>query len=107
MMATEQIIALSNEAAARAAQDRLTPYVPWDAEEVARYGPTEPDPVPEPRLVQPDGWELLEHRMADKTGWGDEDEPAMTVGQLRAWVIENIEDRPRATGSSRRVSSRW
>ena len=90
MMGTEQIIAMSNEAAARAAQDRLTPYVPWDAAEVARWGESSAIPIPNLGSYRPEGWELVEHRMADATGWGADDEPAMTTAQLRAWVTDHI-----------------
>lgn len=90
MMSTEQIAELADEAAERAALEGLQPYVPWDAEEVRRWGADRPIPIPNLGSLRPEGWKLEEHRMADKTGWGDESEPAMTVGQLQDWVIEHM-----------------
>ncbi len=91
MMGAEMIRQMSDEAAERAARNGLTPYVPWNADEVAGYGETRPVPFPNLGSLIPEGWKLVEHRMVDKTGWGDESEPALTLGELRTWVIEEVE----------------
>lgn len=92
MMSTDQIIAMSDEAAERAAAEGLTPYVPWDRSEVEAYGTDRAIPFPNLGSHRPAGWDLVEHRMADATGWGDESEPAMTVEQLQRWVIEHLSE---------------
>lgn len=88
-MSTEMINQLSDEAAERAAQKGLTPYVPWDADEVAEYGESRNIPFPNLGSHRPAGWELVEDRMVDKSGMGDESEPALTVRGLRQWVTDN------------------
>lgn len=90
MMDTATIRALADEQAERAAREGQTPYVPWDEREVGEYGFVRPVPFPNIGSYEPEGWELVEHQLVDKTGLGAEDEPALTLSQLKAWINEGL-----------------
>ncbi len=87
MMSPQTIRYLAQQAARRAAKAKATPLV------------IEGEDMPDtPRMLQylrnmpnigsyrPKGWKLAEHQLVDKSGWGCEDEPALTVRGLLAWV---------------------
>jgi hypothetical protein len=90
MMDTDTIRALADEQAERAAREGHTPYVPWDEVEVAEYGFIRPVPFPNIGSYSPPGWELVEHELVDKTGMGEDWEPALTLSQLKAWINEGM-----------------
>ena len=81
MMSLAEINRLSDEAAKEAAEKGLVPYVPFNRKELDNY-PT--FPFPNIGSHKPEGWiELEDKRMfVDKTGMGDENEPALTIQQL-------------------------
>lgn len=90
MMDTDTIRALADEQAEIAAREGHTPYVPWDAAEVDAYGVSRNVPFPNIGSYEPFGWELVESQLVDSSGFGADDEPALTLPQLRAWVSENL-----------------
>lgn len=82
MMSTESIIALAREQAVRAFVEEREPYVP----EVGEPDRWSTFPIPNLGSYQPAGWRLEEHVLVDKTGWGIESEPALTVRGFKQWV---------------------
>jgi hypothetical protein len=77
MMSLEAIRYVNQQIGARAAQEGLVPYVPFNADETDYYPPF---PFPHLGYYQPDDWERTEaHWFIDKTGWGREEEPALTA----------------------------
>ena len=90
MMSAEYINSLADEAAIEAKRNRKRPVVIQDAdiltpEQIAKR-------IPNLGSYRPQGWSIQEHRMADSSGFGSESEPAMTLRQLKAWVLENPDD---------------
>jgi hypothetical protein len=85
MMGLETIRDLSREAgeAAEAAGD--TPHSYWRGDPTRRG---EGFPFPNLGDYRPEGWNLVGTLFADATGWGAEDEPALTVGQLETKINE-------------------
>lgn len=79
MMSPETIREVQREAAERAAAENLTPFVFWPEDE--------PDTGMVPFIGDfvPRGWRLVRTYFVDATGWGREDEPAMTIP---AWQAE-------------------
>ena len=90
MYSPETIAAMSDEAAREAASLNKVPYVPWDRREVDAYGVSRTIPFPNLGAHRPIGWRLVEHRLVDAYGWGDESEPALTPRGMRAWVTEHL-----------------
>lgn len=77
MFSPETLRAMSAEAAARAAAENRVPFAYWPQDEV-----TAPFPFPNLGDHRPAGWRLIDTLFADKTGWGYDDEPALSVAQL-------------------------
>lgn len=92
MLSATQIVSMSDEAAEKAARKGRHPYKPWNAAEVAGYGITRKVPFPFIGSYRPVGWELVEHRLVDSSGFGANDEPALTLEQLREWVTAHRND---------------
>jgi len=94
MMSLQAIRALSAEQAERAAEEELTPFVPFNVEEVESW-----DRFPFPNIgdYTPPGWERVEGAewFVDKTGWGSEGEPALTVRGFQAALVEYVRENPR------------
>lgn len=82
---------LADKQARKAAKDKKTPYIPYDAAEVERYGDS-PFPFPNIGTYRPKGWTMVDEWMVDSSGWGTEDEPALTIQGLKKKIIQNIED---------------
>lgn len=78
MMSIETIRQMSQEAAERAAAEHLEPYIIWQDD----IDNMPPFPFPSLGDYVPDGWELVETYFVDSSGFGREDEPALTVGQF-------------------------
>ncbi len=87
MMSAGTIRRLAREQAKRAARAKALPLVV--------EGEDMPDNVrmfeyirsmPNIGTYRPNGWKLVEHCMVDKTGFGHEDEPALTISGLIRWV---------------------
>ncbi len=86
MMSLEAIRQMADDATAEAARRGLHPY-PIDSDALSRMpGGTDWDgrsPYPFPFLGDhTGGWTLVETHLADASGWGADDEPALTREQL-------------------------
>ncbi len=87
MMDAQTIRHLAQQQARRAARAKSLPLViegedmPNDARlfEYVRH-------MPNIGTYLPRGWKLIDHQLVDKTGWGREDEPALTIRGLLSWV---------------------
>ncbi len=87
MMSAAAIRQLAQQQARRAARARAQPLViegedaPDDVRlfEYLRHMPNIGD-------YRPRRWKLVEHRLTDKSGFGREDEPALTIAGLMCWV---------------------
>ncbi len=87
MMSSQTIRHLAQQQARRAAKAKAQPLViegedmPDDVRlfEYVRHMPNIGD-------YRPRGWRLVEHRLVDKTGFGLESEPALTIPGLLWWV---------------------
>ena len=89
MMSIEYILALADEAGEVAKEAGEEPYV-YQVEETVGA----PFPFPNLGSYRPLGWEMGEYHTVDKTGWGAEDEPALTHRQLVALIESVREERP-------------
>ena len=78
MMSLAGIKQASGEAAEAASAAGMSPYVPWDADEIDEWPPF---PFPELGDLEPEGWqELTELQMfVDSSGFGQEGEGALTI----------------------------
>jgi len=85
MMSLGSIHQMSRETGKRAAQMAMMPYVPIHEEEIYTYPPF---PFPNIGDHRPKGWELVDTLFCDSSGFGAEDEPALSVRQLRRKLIE-------------------
>lgn len=92
MMDLATIEAMSRKAARKAAAENLTPYVPYNADEVENY---ESFPFPFLGTLVPDGWEETEDQwFVDSSGFGREGEPALTVEQFQRELYDYVVDHP-------------
>jgi len=89
MMSLQTIKAMSAEAGAQAAQRGLYPKMFWDYELADAKAQVERGEIPAllkqiPLLGDhiPKGWEIEEELFCDASGFGQEDEPALTVRQF-------------------------
>jgi len=89
MMSLEAIRHLADEAAQSAAAEDLEPYVPWDADEVDSFPPF---PFPNLGSHRPDGWELVETLFVDSSGFGAENEPALTIPSFLREIKGRIDE---------------
>jgi len=91
MMSLATIRHMSDEQARKASAVRKVPYVPFDVEEVERWG-TGGKPFPFPNLgsYRPHGWILEDELFCDASGFGGENEPALSPRKLREKVKEII-----------------
>ena len=88
MMSINQIAAMLDEQARHAARAKKTPYVPFDAKEIEGYRAF---PFPNIGSYRPKGWKLVETFMCDSSGMGDESEPALTIRQLKARLLLDLD----------------
>lgn len=87
MMSLEAINALNEEAAALAAAEGLVPFVPF-SDDVDSWPPF---PFPDLGCLEPEGWIKTETSwFVDGSGFGREDEPALTVEQFKDELREYI-----------------
>lgn len=93
MLSLSQIVEFSEEAGRRARSRKLTPFVPFDKNTVNKYF-AHPDGSFFPNLgtYRPVGWDLVDHALVDKTGWGYESEPAWTIRHLHEFILQTIDD---------------
>jgi hypothetical protein len=85
MMSLESIKQISRESGKKAAQRGLFPYVPIHEDEIRTYPPF---PFPNLGSHRPKGWKLVDELFVDSSGWGAGDEPALSVRQLVAKLLE-------------------
>lgn len=91
MMSLDTIRAQNREMAARAAQEGLEPFVYFDVDELhASSG----FPFPFIGDHRPEGWELVDEHFVDSSGFGADNEPALSVRQFVALVEDRIENTP-------------
>jgi len=91
MMSLDTIRSYNREYAARAAQEGLEPFVYFDVDELH----SEPGfPFPHIGDHRPEGWELVDRHFVDASGFGADDEPALSVGQFTRLVEDRIENTP-------------
>lgn len=88
MMSPQVIADLARQQAVRAAAYEVEPYVPADRDEPLRWRSV---PVPNIGDYRPAGWCLIEHVLVDKTGWGADWEPALTIEQFKQWASEKVD----------------
>lgn len=86
MMSLATIAELSAKQAEVAARRNLKPYMVWPEDLVRWKAQHEAGtfrlPFPNIGDYRPVGYELVDTLFVDKSGWGADDEPALTVGQL-------------------------
>lgn len=89
MMSLSEIRRLSDEQAAKAARKKLKPYVPFSREEIEGYPSF---PFPNIGSYDPPGWERVhgadDPLFVDTSGFGSENEPALTVRQFKEKLLE-------------------
>lgn len=91
MWSLEVINYLNNEAARKARRQHKEPHVPT-LDDIDNYPPF---PFPHLGPFVPPGWEQVEDALwfADSSGWGRDDEPALSVrrlkNELRQYIAEN------------------
>lgn len=81
-------------AAREASAQRQEPYVPYDAEEVKDMRCL---PFPFLATYKPKGWKKVEELFCDASGFGSENEPALTVRALKTKMLEYL-DKPGTYG---------
>ena len=81
MMGIETIMAMSNKAAVNAKEQGLRPLEADTFEEVRA--------MPNLGTYLPRGWALVERHFVDSSGFGSDNEPALSVGQFSALVERN------------------
>jgi|SRR5579871_2816603 len=92
MWSLQMIDYLNQEAAKKARRQDKKPYVPT-LNEIDNYPPF---PFPHLGLYVPPGWERVENAVwfSDSTGGGRDDEPALSVGQLKDELRRYVSDNP-------------
>lgn len=86
------IKALEDEQAKKAARSKKKPYVPFDGDEIRGYATNgKPFPFPNIGSYRPKGWTLVEELFCDKSGLGEDWEPALTIDQLKNKLLEHMQ----------------
>ena len=86
MLSLEQIRDDQLQAAARAARAGKVPLVSWPEDNAIRLA----ENMPYLGDYLPAGWRLDETYFVDSSGWGREDEPALTIDQFDVVVQEHV-----------------
>jgi hypothetical protein len=82
MMSGQMIAQMSRQAAARASREKKYPFI-VEAEDLSAWtNRVTSFPFPNIGDWRPRGYKLVDHFMVDKTGWGADNEPALTIPQL-------------------------
>ncbi len=87
MMSGGAIMALANQQAEKAAKRKLEPRVFFDAADIEQNCGR----IPNIGSYRPPGWTLEENKMVDKSGMGDEGEPALTLRGYKQWLSQYLE----------------
>lgn len=82
MLSIDQIVSMAKEQGVKARCKNIKPYLlkKFDVDHFETF------PFPNIGDYTPKGWELVEYKTCDKTGWGSEYEPALTVNGLLKWI---------------------
>jgi len=92
MMSLEVLIAVNEDIALQAAEEGLEPFVPSDSDALGFWQRIR---LPNIGYYEPDGWEKTEASwFVDKTGWGREDEPALTLNRFKKELQQYIRANP-------------
>ncbi len=91
MMNLSAIQALSDEAAEAAAAENLTPYVYWNTDEVDNQTQF---PFPFIGSYKPEGWVEIDRHFVDSSGFGQDDEWALSESQFINLIRTRVEDHP-------------
>ena len=92
MMSLEVLRQVNEDIARQAAEEGLVPYVPFDVQEVDSYPPF---PLPNLGYLEPEGWEKTDTSwFVDKTGGGQDYEPALTWSQFKRRMRQYISQHP-------------
>lgn len=91
MMSAEQIAYESDKAARVAARQGKRPYVPWNLEELDTYPPF---PFPFIGSFSPPGWTEIDSAFVDSSGFGQDDEPALSASQFKHWLAAQLAAHP-------------
>ena len=86
MLSPEQIKETQLQAAAKAARNRSVPLVSWPEDSARDLGRT----MPFLGEYVPEGWVMEETFFVDASGWGQEGEPALTLGQFDEIVRQHV-----------------
>jgi len=91
MMSLSYMRELQQEAAVQAAREHQTPFVVWPGDDLRP-----PFPFPFLGTYVPERWRPLEgySALADATGLGADDEPALTPARLARWVEGILDEFP-------------
>lgn len=82
MLSSEQIVSMAEDQGKKAKRLGQKPYILKHL----KVDKLQSFPFPNIGDYRPAGWELVTYKTCDKTGWGDKDEPALTVRGLIAWI---------------------
>ena len=85
MMSLSSIRQMSREACRKAAKAGAFPYVPLHEDEIDAFPPF---PFPFLGDYRPKGWKLVDTLFVDSSGFGEDDETALSVPQLKAKLRE-------------------
>lgn len=85
-MDLETIRHMSNEAAEKAAQKKLEPYTFFDKEEMEAATKSGKYPFPFIGDHVPKGWKKIDEWFCDSSGFGADNEPALSKAQLAAKI---------------------
>jgi hypothetical protein len=91
MMSIEYILKLSKEQGSAASRADLQPRVFFNAAD--RKANFSSIPNMGQYRASKHGWRLVEHETVDKSGFGAEDEPALTVRGFQSWMAR-YDDKP-------------
>ena len=85
-----EIKTASRDAAILAAAKKKQPYVPFDEKEIQTSNAIEH--IPNLGDYRPKGWKLVDKWFCDNSGMGSEDEPALTIAQLNAKMLDKYNE---------------
>jgi hypothetical protein len=91
MMSLEAIKRMSSEAATVAAATNERPFTYWNAAEVDEL---EGFPFPFLGDFEPPGWREVDRHFVDSSGFGADDEPALSARQFRQVILDRIAEVP-------------
>lgn len=82
MLSSDQIVSMAEDQGRKAEQLGRKPYLLRNL----NVDTLQSFPFPNIGSYRPAGWELSDYKTCDKTGWGYESEPALTIRGLKAWI---------------------